>query len=181
MIQLRPAGAPGPYAVPDLLLIVQICLNIDDLLPAAGLGGDSDDEDYEMADKLRGAEGQSGSDDDDYYDMVAARNKQRKDDKKARADAHAEAARQGGEVEMQEKIGPDGKRAITYQIEKNKGLAPKRSKDARNPRVKKRMKYAEKQKKLKSVKAVYKGGEGKGGYQGELSGIKSNLVKSVKL
>lgn len=145
------------------------------------LGGDSDDEDYEMADKLRGAEGQSGSDDDDYYDMVAARNKQRKDDKKARADAHAEAARQGGEVEMQEKIGPDGKRAITYQIEKNKGLAPKRSKDARNPRVKKRKRFEDKKKKLGSIRQQYKGGEGRGGYGGELTGIKKNLVKSVKL
>jgi U3 small nucleolar RNA-associated protein 3 len=47
--------------------------------------------------------------------------------------------------------------------------------------VKKRMKFEEKQKKLKSIKAVYKGGEGRGGYQGEMSGIKTDLVKSVKL
>lgn len=67
------------------------------------------------------------------------------------------------------------------QIEKNKGLAPRRKKDVRNPRVKKRNKYAEKQKKLKSMKSVYSGGEGRGGYSGELTGIKSGLVKSVKL
>ncbi|KAJ5634010.1 hypothetical protein N7528_001852 [Penicillium herquei] len=145
------------------------------------LGGDSDDEDRRVAKELRKGGKGSGSDDDEYYDMIAARGKQRKDDKKARADAHAEAARQGGRVEMQEEIGPDGKRAITYQIEKNKGLTPKRSKDSRNPRVKKRKKFEEKKKKLGSIRQIYKGGESRGGYGGELTGIKKNLVKSVKL
>lgn len=145
------------------------------------LGGDSDDDDRRVASELRKGGNQSGTDDDEYYDMVAARSKQRKDDKKARADAYAEAAREGGQVQMQEEIGPDGKRAITYQIEKNKGLTPKRNKDARNPRVKKRKKYDDKKKKLGSIRQVYKGGEGRGGYGGELTGIKKNLVKSVKL
>ena len=35
----------------------------------------------------------------------------------------------------------DGKRAITYQISRNKGLTPKRKKEQRNPRVKHRMKF----------------------------------------
>ncbi|KAL4886539.1 Sas10 C-terminal domain-containing protein [Aspergillus karnatakaensis] len=146
---------------------------------AEELGGDSDDEDRRVANELRGAK--EGSDDDDYYDMVAARTNQRKGDKKAFAEAQALAAREGGRVEIQEQIGPDGKRAISYQIEKNKGLAPKRNKLNRNPRVKKRMRFEEKKKKLGSVRQVYKGGEGRGGYGGELTGIKKNLVKSVKL
>lgn len=144
------------------------------------LGEDSDEEDYRMADRLRNDE-KSGTDDDEYYDMVAARNKQRKDDKKARSEAHAEAARVGGVVDAQEQIGPDGKRAISYQIEKNKGLTPKRNKDSRNPRVKKRKKFEDKKKKLGSIRQQYKGGEGRGGYGGELTGIKKNVVKSVKL
>jgi U3 small nucleolar RNA-associated protein 3 len=57
----------------------------------------------------------------------------------------------------------------------------KRKKEVRNSRVKKRMKYAEKQKKLKSMKSTYSGGEGKGGYKGEQTGIKPGLIKSVKL
>ncbi|KAK2783527.1 hypothetical protein FQN53_009150 [Emmonsiellopsis sp. PD_33] len=150
--------------------------NADDL---DTLGGDSDDEDHRIARDVRGE--QAGSDDDDYYDMVAARSKQKKAEKKQLADAYAEAEREGGRVEIQEEIGADGKRAITYTIEKNKGLAPKRSKDVRNPRVKKRKKYEEKKKKLGSMRQVYKGGEGRGGYGGELTGIKKNLVKSVKL
>ncbi|KAJ5620021.1 hypothetical protein N7510_004005 [Penicillium lagena] len=145
------------------------------------LGGDSDEEDHRMAKELRHGDNQSGAHDDEYYDMVSARTNQRKDDKKARADAYAAAAREGGHVEVQESVGPDGKRAITYQIEKNKGLAPRRKKDVRNPRVKKRKKYDEKKKKLGSIRQIYKGGEGRGGYGGELTGIKKNLVKSVKL
>lgn len=141
------------------------------------LGDDSDEEDHRTAQQIRGDQ----SDSDDYYDMVAARTNQRKEDKKARAEAHAEAARQGGQVAVQEEVGPDGKRAITYQIEKNKGLAPKRNKDVRNPRVKKRKKFEDKKKKLGSIRQQYKGGEGRGGYSGELTGIKKNLVKSVKL
>lgn len=143
------------------------------------LGGESDEDDYRVADEIRGDN--AGTDDDAYYDMVATRSNKRKDDKKARAEAHAAAARQGGQVEVQEEIGPDGKRAITYQIEKNKGLTPKRNKDSRNPRVKKRKKFDDKKKKLGSIRQVYKGGEGRGGYGGELTGIKKNLVKSVKL
>ncbi|OJD19082.1 hypothetical protein AJ78_00955 [Emergomyces pasteurianus Ep9510] len=154
---------------------------VDDLQE---LGGDSDEDDHRLAREVRG-DGENGdragSDSDDYYDMVAARSKQKKAEKKTLAEAHAEAAREGGRVEIQEAIGEDGKRAITYAIEKNKGLAPKRNKDVRNPRVKKRKKYEEKKKKLGSIRQVYKGGEGRGGYGGELTGIKTNLVKSVKL
>ncbi|PGH01373.1 U3 small nucleolar RNA-associated protein 3 [Blastomyces parvus] len=146
------------------------------------LGGDSDEDDHRLAREVRGGAG-AGSDSDDYYDMVAARSKQKKADKQKLADAHAAAAREGrgAHVEIEEAIGEDGKRAITYAIAKNKGLTPKRSKDVRNPRVKKKKKYEEKKKKLGSIRQVYKGGEGRGGYGGELTGIKTNLVKSVKL
>lgn len=41
--------------------------------------------------------------------------------------------------------------------------------------------FEAKKKKLGSIRAVYSGGEKKGGYRGELSGIKTNLVKGVKL
>lgn len=142
------------------------------------LGGDSDEEDQRLAREVRGDA--AGTDDDEYYDMVATRNKQKKAEKKARAE-EAEAAQKGERYEEVEEVGPDGKRRITYQIEKNKGLAAKRNKDVRNPRVKKRKKFEQKKKKLASIRQVYKGGEGRGGYAGELTGIKKNLVKSVKL
>ncbi|ETI20621.1 hypothetical protein G647_06963 [Cladophialophora carrionii CBS 160.54] len=117
----------------------------------------------------------------EYYDMLVSNSKQKKVGKQARAEAYAEAARHGAQVYEQEQVGPDGKRKITYAIEKNKGLQPKRKKDVRNPRVKKRKKFDEKMKKLSSMRPVYKGGEGRGGYGGEATGIKTNVVKSVKL
>ena len=141
------------------------------------LGGDSDEDDRRAAMELREAEGSE----EDYYDMIAAKSAQKKAQKKELAAAHQHALEEGGRVEIKEELAPDGKRAITYTIEKNKGLAPKRKKDVRNPRVKKRKKYEEKKKKLGSTRQVYKGGEGKGGYGGELTGIKKGLVKSVKL
>jgi U3 small nucleolar RNA-associated protein 3 len=150
--------------------------NVRERLGADDSGDDA--EDMKLAKEIRGDDLE---DEDGYYDMIAAQTKQKKVDKKARAEAYAEAARQGGQVYAQEELGPDGKRAITYAIEKNKGLAPRRKKEVRNPRVKKRKKFDEKMKKLGSIRQVYKGGEGRGGYGGELTGIKKNLVKSVKL
>ena len=142
------------------------------------LGGPSDEEDYATAMKLRNGGG-SGS--EDYYDLVAARSVEKKAAKAGLAAARAQAEKEGGIVRFVEEEGVDSKRAISYAIEKNKGLAPKRKKDVRNPRVKKRKKFEEKRKKLGSIRAVYKGGEGRGGYAGEMTGIKENLVKSVKL
>lgn len=144
----------------------------------ADLGGNSDDEDDNQAKQIREA---ADDEVDGYYDMVASKTARKKADKAAYAEAQKQAAQQGGEVVQQETVGEDGKRKISYAIEKNKGLTPHRKKDARNPRVKKRKKYDEKKKKLASMKPVYKGGEGRGGYGGELTGIKKGLVKSTKL
>ncbi|QPC78898.1 hypothetical protein HYE68_009650 [Fusarium pseudograminearum] len=137
------------------------------------LGDNSDDEDTTTAKTVRDNE-------DEYYDMVAQKSKKGKEDKAARYAAYAAASKADRVVEKEE-LGEDGKRKITYAIEKNKGLAPKRSKDVRNPRVKKRKQYEAKQKKLKSMKPTWQGGEPKGGYQGELSGINTAVIKSTRL
>ncbi|KAF4446015.1 hypothetical protein F53441_10293 [Fusarium austroafricanum] len=139
----------------------------------ADLDDNSDDEDTTTAKAVR-------NDEDEYYDMVAQKSKKNKEDKAARYAAYAAASKADRVVEKEE-LGEDGKRKITYAIEKNKGLAPKRSKDVRNPRVKKRKQYEAKQKKLKSMKPTWQGGEPKGGYQGELSGINTAVVKSTRL
>jgi U3 small nucleolar RNA-associated protein 3 len=143
-----------------------------------GSDGSGDDaEDTRLAKEVRGDD----ADEDGYYDMVSARTQQKKDDRKALAEAQARAAEQGGQVYVEEEVGPDGKRAITYAIAKNKGLAPRRKKEVRNPRVKKKIRYEKALKKLGSIRQVYKGGEGRGGYGGELTGIKTNVLKGVKL
>jgi U3 small nucleolar RNA-associated protein 3 len=140
---------------------------------ALGDGGESDDDDARQP----GA----ADEDDDYYDMVAARSHAKKKAKEDRAAAYAQAAKENAIVIPEEVIGEDGRREITYAIAKNKGLTPHRKKEVRNPRVKKKLKYADKMKKLKTMKKVYGGGEGRGGYKGELTGIKPGLVRSTKL
>lgn len=136
-----------------------------------GAGNESDDE-VDPAGKAK--------DDNEYYDMLATTSRRKKDDKTARKEALA-AAHKNDRVVPHEITDEDGRRVISYEIERNKGLTPHRKKINRNPRVKKRVKYEEKKKKLASQKALYKGGEARGGYAGEQTGIKAGLVKSVKL
>jgi len=58
---------------------------------------------------------------------------------------------------------------------------PRRKREVKNPRVRKRKKYEEKMKMLASIKPVFKaGGEGRRGYERQLTGIKTGLVKSTK-
>lgn len=149
--------------------------------PSTALGGESDEEDRRIAEELR--DGPGGE--EDYYQIVSARHAAKKAAKQEAAAILAASLQTRGEEEEENSVrigvGPDGKRAIGYTIQKNKGLAPKRKKEVRNPRVKKRKKYEEKKKKLSSIRKVYSGGEGKGGYGGEKSGIKKGLIRSVKL
>ncbi|KKF93087.1 putative protein C3B8.09 [Ceratocystis platani] len=133
-------------------------------------GADSDAEDA--------ATRKAVNEDDEYYDLVAARSKKKRDEKSERFAAYATAGKADRVVEVED-VDEDGKRKITYTIEKNKGLAPKRKKENRNPRVKKRLKYEEKMKKLKSMKPTYSG-PGESGYQGIKTGIKAGLIKSTK-
>ncbi|KAI3637454.1 hypothetical protein MIR68_004103 [Amoeboaphelidium protococcarum] len=71
------------------------------------------------------------------------------------------------------------KRDVGYDIMKNKGLTPKRTKEQRNPRVKRRKKYEQSLKKLGSMKPSQKQSSGNK-YRGEETGIKKNLSRSVR-
>ncbi|KOC68829.1 Something about silencing protein 10 [Habropoda laboriosa] len=73
----------------------------------------------------------------------------------------------------------EGKRAITYQIAKNKGLTPYRKKEQRNPRVKHRNKY--RKAKIRRKGAVREVRKEVSRYAGEISGIKASVKKSIKL
>ncbi|OAK98938.1 hypothetical protein IQ06DRAFT_278673 [Phaeosphaeriaceae sp. SRC1lsM3a] len=145
---------------------------------ALGEGGDS------SGDESPAPRNEDYEDEEGYYDMIAARSDAKKQTKSDRAAAYAEAAKQNAVVIEEEVIGDDGRRMISYQIEKNKGLTPHRKKSVRNPRVKKKEKYKEKQKKLKSMMPVFdskKKQAGGANYGGELTGIKKGLVRSRKL
>ena len=115
----------------------------------------------------------------EYYNTVR-RGKEAQ--KEARRTAHAvavRAAKEGKLAEASDALGDDGKRAVNFQILKNKGLTPHRNKDNRNSRVKKRKKYEQAKKKLRSVRQVYE--EHRGPYEGEKTGIKKGITRSVKL
>ncbi|GAV50259.1 hypothetical protein ZYGR_0U01150 [Zygosaccharomyces rouxii] len=115
----------------------------------------------------------------DYFNEVLTKKQIKKQSRQQAHKGAVKAAKEGKLAELAEEVGEDGKRAINYQILKNKGLTPHRKKENRNARVKKRKRFDKAQKKLKSVRAVYSGGLS-GPYEGEKTGIKKNLTKSVK-
>lgn len=72
-----------------------------------------------------------------------------------------------------------GKRAITFEIAKNKGLTPRRKKEQRNPRVKNRNKY--RKAKIRRKGQVREPRNEISRYAGEIFGIKASVRKSIKL
>ena len=88
---------------------------------------------------------------------------------------HSDAVAEGLDVDN------SGPRAVNRTMIANRGLTPKRSKINRNPRVKKRVRYDKAQKKVATMKPVWKGGLSKGqAYQGEATGISKRAVKSTR-
>ncbi|KAB0354222.1 hypothetical protein FD755_022760 [Muntiacus reevesi] len=73
----------------------------------------------------------------------------------------------------------NAKRAITYQIAKNRGLTPRRKKIDRNPRVKHREKF--RKAKIRRRGQVREVRREEQRYTGELSGIRAGVKKSIKL
>jgi U3 small nucleolar RNA-associated protein 3 len=160
----------------------------------------SEDEKRQGSKKRRREEMEEGDQDageSGYYELVKRQKKEKKEQKKAEHEAEKAAERsvfptflESSSTDHLCRVGREdkeesanGPRSLTRAILKNKGLTPHRSKSVRNPRVKKRQKYEDATKKIRSQKAVYKGGlAGTGGrYEGEASGISVRTVKSVKL
>ena len=79
--------------------------------------------------------------------------------------------------EEEEETGSD-RRRITYEMEKNKGLTAQKKKRLRTPRVKHREKF--KKAKVRRKGQVREARKEVNKYGGEFSGIKSNLVRSIK-
>ena len=141
------------------------------------LGDDLDDLDNPTVEEATTKAVNAIDKDLEYYAALAATSRKARRTAKAVSDEFANFAE---DMEHGKEGEADGKRAISYQIEKNKGLTPHRKKDVRNPRVKKRKAYEKAKKKLRTVKRVYEGGL-KGAYGGEATGIKKNVVRSRKL
>jgi U3 small nucleolar RNA-associated protein 3 len=132
---------------------------------------DWDEDDTAAANEVRFGKADS---DDEYYANIVANKEAIKRAKKDDYEADR-APIESRDVEVEE----GRKRLASYKILKNKGLTPHRKKENRNARVKHRNKYAKQMKKLSSTRAVVK--TQTAGYGGEMSGVKTNVVKSVKL
>jgi U3 small nucleolar RNA-associated protein 3 len=119
--------------------------------------------------------------DEVYTAAVEKRQKkklQKQEKREVAASEHAEAR------EMLERKHSGGKRGATRDIIKNKGLTPHRNKLDRNPRVKKKVKYA---KKVKTARSSGLSGRqntsvgGASGYAGESTGINPKVSRSTRI
>lgn len=115
----------------------------------------------------------------DFYKAVR-KDKKKKMDNEDDSDQDHEVSKDDVDDKQDEESTEEiGKRAINYQIAKNKGLTPHRSKEQRNPRVKHRNKF--RKAKIRRKGAVREVRKEITKYGGEISGIKAGVVKSVKL
>ena len=116
-----------------------------------------------------------------YDTLKSKKSKKKKDDDDDEGSSEDEVAEtevvkagNGSEPQNEEE-----RRAITYQIAKNKGLTPKRSKLQRNPRVKNRKKFdkakVRRKGQVREVRTEVKK------YAGEFSGINARVKKGIKL
>ncbi|XP_071502831.1 something about silencing protein 10-like [Diadema antillarum] len=107
----------------------------------------------------------------EYYRSVACRQQEKR----------AKMADDGepDDDDEEEEEAEEGKRGITYQISKNRGLTPHRRKELRTPRVKHRMKF--KKAKVRRKGQVREARTELHRYGGEASGIRSGVIKSIKI
>ncbi|XP_061988204.1 protein THALLO isoform X2 [Rosa rugosa] len=123
----------------------------------------SDDGDIEMEDS------EAGDSEDDFYEQA-------KQNRAAKLAAKADIHSRSSVPSLPETV--DGKRHITYQMEKNRGLTRARKKLIKNPRKKYKLKHEKKMKNRKGqVREVKKP---IGPYGGETSGINPRISRSTR-
>ncbi|XP_060605929.1 something about silencing protein 10-like isoform X2 [Ruditapes philippinarum] len=115
----------------------------------------------------------------EYYEMMKAGRPELSDEDE---EQDRESDKEGEDNNEEQDDGDedmDGKRGISYQIEKNKGLTAHKKKELRNPRVKHRMKYRKAKIRRKGQYREPRTEMHK--YGGEISGIRAGIKRSVKL
>ncbi|KAH3733833.1 something about silencing protein 10-like [Dreissena polymorpha] len=111
----------------------------------------------------------------EYYQMMKA-GRPGEDTPEEELEQDVEEQTEQVDMEMEE---GDGKRAINFQIEKNRGLTAHKKKELRNPRVKHRMKYRRAQIRRKGQFRAPRTEMQK--YGGEASGIRAAVKRGIKL
>lgn len=117
------------------------------------------------------AEGDSDNSKDDFYKQV----KEKRDQKRA---LKAMKYARNPTTPLEPEATVDGKRQITTQMEKNRGLTRNRRKDQKNPRKKYRNKYDKAAKRRKGQVREFR--REAGPYGGEASGINAGISRSVR-
>lgn len=112
--------------------------------------------------------------DDTYFDEAALKYYKEMEDRQK-----LKRKKEENSTEEQDLEDKNSKRAITYQIAKNRGLTPRRKKIDRNPRVKHREKF--RRAKIRRRGQVREVRREEQRYSGELSGIRAGVKKSIKL
>jgi len=111
----------------------------------------------------------------EYYNMVKANTRA----KKAKKQKLDEDIVEDGGNEAEEETEEGGKRMITYEMSKNKGLIRNRRKELKNPRVKHKMKFKKAIVKRKGVVREVQREVNR--YGGETTGITAMLSRSTKI
>ncbi|KAJ1946149.1 something about silencing protein 10 [Kickxella alabastrina] len=114
---------------------------------------------------------------DDYYAQVVRGKQEQADAKEARRQEQWKMMVEAN-VAVEAPVEGEAKRNVNYQILKNKGLMPRRTKEQRNPRVKRRKRFEQAKKKISSAVTQVRTLEGN--YGGEATGIKSGLSRSTR-
>jgi len=138
-----------------------------------------------FGDMMEGEGGEEGDEEEgedeegaEFYEAIRARTQGKKDEKAA-----AKAARANVDTLPEpDMVKPGKKRGASKKIMANKGLMKYRSKEKKNPRVANKIRAAKKEKKHKNtgnMAANMRTQDVK--YSGEATGVRKNLVKSVKL
>jgi len=159
--------------------------NADALKRAAGVFkkfGDFADQDEKSSKRRRAPDfsmEEIDLDETNEFDGLVEDFSRRKKDFEAKKKSHYSAEPRYGGLDEGD-IDEGKKRAASYEIIKNRGLTPHRKKSNRNPRVKKREKYAKALVSRKGqVREVITGQAGS--YSGESTGIKSGIARSRKI
>ncbi|KNC97083.1 rRNA-processing protein SAS10 [Spizellomyces punctatus DAOM BR117] len=160
----------------------------DDLLD--NIGAEGEDDEYDLGqDKTRkrrhASDEESDADEEEdplaYYEHVKQSKKARKEQREAEVmQAKLDNTLDDSHLYDENDLGEGAKRPASYKIITNKGLTPYRKKERRNPRVMKRLRYEKAVKRLGSFKRVAVDKSSLGAYEGEKTGIKANLARSVR-